>query len=444
MPQWLTRHKWFLVVGAVFIGLLIFAACGDDDDGDGVTPTDGEPAAEVEALAAICFPESCTTALREAIEQGIIDQFIFVDGTKNQEMFDEIGIENFEGMWGTAPGAADPETSQAFTDRFDASEFGPRGTEPFVDTTYDAVYLFALAALRANSLDGAAIRDNLFCVSSPPGTTINPGPEGFAAAIAALAAGEEINYEGAAGPQDFDVNGDVAKGAIETWRIVDGEITAQSSEIKELGTAAECTAVAGDTAPTDPPKIGMLLSFTGDLSNFAPPMFDASKLAALEINGAGGVFGQDIILADADTATAEATGIESARTLIDVEGVHAIVGALSSGVSGPIAESVTGPDSIPQMSPASTSNALTALNDNGFFFRCTIHDAGLAPVLAQLAFDLGFTSVCTFYVNTAYGQGLSDQFMGFFEALGGTVPNAVAHEQEQPTYVSLLQECVGG
>ena len=96
------------------------------------------------------------------------------------------------------------------------------------------------------------------------------------------------------------------------------------------------------------------------------------------------------------------------------------------------------------MSPASTSNALTALNDNGFFFRSTIHDAGQAPVLAQLAFDLGFTSVCTFYVNTAYGQGLSDQFAGFFEALGGTVPNTVAHEQEQPTYVSLLQECVGG
>ncbi len=124
--------------------------------------------------------------------------------------------------------------------------------------------------------------------------------------------------------------------------------------------------------------------------------------------------------------------------------MHVIVGALSSGVSLPIAESVTGPDSIPQMSPASTSNALTAANDNGFFFRSTIADAGQAPVLAQLAIDLGFTNVCTFYVNTAYGQGLSDQFAGFFEGLGGKVSNTVPHEQEQPTYVSLLQECVGG
>ena len=48
MPQWLTRHKWLLIVGAVAIGLLIFAACGDDDDDeDGVTPVDGEPTAEI-------------------------------------------------------------------------------------------------------------------------------------------------------------------------------------------------------------------------------------------------------------------------------------------------------------------------------------------------------------------------------------------------------------
>ncbi len=305
MSQRLIRHKWLWVtLVALFAVLALAAACGDDDDDDGEgTPTPGTPtpvdalptaAADVEALAAICFPESCRTALREAIEQGIIDQFIFVDGTKNQDMFDDIGIENFEGMWGTAPGAADPALGQAFTDRFNASEFGPKPERPFLDTTYDAVYLFALAAARAGSLDGAAIRDNLFCVASPPGTVINPGPEGFAAALAALAAGEEINYEGAAGPQDFDENGDVAKGAIESWQIVDGAITPQKSEIKELGTAAPCTATPGDTPPAEALKIGMLMAFTGDLADFSPPMFNAAKLAAQENNAAGGFYGKDI------------------------------------------------------------------------------------------------------------------------------------------------------
>ena len=442
MRDWLARHKWLLIVAVGLTALLLLAACGDDDDDDGgATAT---PGAATEALVAMCFPESCTVALREAIEQGIISNFIFVDGTKSQQLFDDIGVENFEGMWGTAPGSADPAIAQAFADRFNASEFGPLSTNPFQDTTYDAVYLIALAAARANSLDGAALRDNLVCVANPEGTVINPGPEGYAAALAALANGEEINYEGVAGPQDFDENGDVAKGAIETWQIVNGVITSQSSSIQELGTAAGCTAEAGDTPPTDPLKIGLLFSFTGDLSRFAGPMFDTAQLAAQEINANGGVFGLDIELVDADTGTDSTIGVASAQTLVDVEGVHAIVGALSSGVSQPIAETVTGPAGVLQISPASTSNALSVLDDNGFFFRTTIADAGQAPVLADLVYtQLGLRSVCNFYVNTVYGEGLSDGFTVAFEALGGTITNAVPHEQEQPTYVSLLQECVG-
>ena len=437
MRDWLSRHKWLLLIAAAVMAVFVVAACGDDDDDDVTAAT--------EALAAICFPQSCRVALREAIEQGIISNFIFVDGTKDQDMFDDIGVENFEGMWGTAPGSADPVLAQAFTERFDASEFGPKPERPFLDSTYDAVYLIALAATRANSLDGAALRDNLVCVANPEGTIVNPGPEGYAAALAALANGDEIDYDGVAGPQDFDENGDVVKGAIETWQIVNGVITPQSSSIQTLGTAAGCDATRGDTTPTDSLKIGILFSFTGDLSDFAGPMFNAAKLAAQEINANGGVFGLDIELVDADTGTDSTIGVASAQTLVDVEGVHAIVGALSSGVSQPIAETVTGPASVLQISPASTSNALTVADDNGFFFRTTIADAGQAPVLADLAYNqLGLRSVCNFYVNTVYGEGLSDGFTVAFEALGGTITNAVPHEQEQTSYVSLLQECVGG
>ena len=449
MPEWMRRHKLLLIVGAMFVGLLVFAACNGngDDDGDDVTPADGEtPAATaaVEALAAICFPESCRTALREAIEQGLIDQFIFVDGSKSQDMFDDIGVENFEGMSGTAPGAADPDLAEAFEDAYNASEFGPIPALPFLRESYDAVYLIALAAAAANSTDSEDIRDNLRYIANPGGEVINPGTAGFTTALELLEAGEDIDYEGAAGPQDFDANGDVAKGAIEIWKIVDGEITVQSSTVSDLGTAAEGTLSRADTTPTDPLKIGILVPFTGDLSDFGPAFFDVAKLAAQEINAAGGVFGQDIVLVDADTGTIEATGIESANTLIDVEGVSAIVGAASSAVTLPIAESVTGPAGILMISPSSTSPALTSVADNDFLFRSTISDAAQGVVLAELAIELGFTSVCTFFVNTAYGEGLADQFKETFEALGGTVPAAVPHEQEQTSYVSELQTCVEG
>jgi len=53
---------------------------------------------------------------------------------------------------------------------------------------------------------------------------VNPGVEGFESALTLIAAGTAIDYQGAAGPIDFDSNGDVLQGAIEIWQISGGEI----------------------------------------------------------------------------------------------------------------------------------------------------------------------------------------------------------------------------
>ena len=187
-------------------------------------------------------------------------------------------------------------------------------------------------------------------------------------------------------------------------------------------------------------KIGALLSFTGPLSDFGEPIFNGMDLAADEINAAGGVNGQPIELVRGDTATNPDTGVTAARELVDVQGVQAIVGALSSGVSLAVAEAVTGPEGIVQISPASTSPALTDANDNDFLFRTTISDAAQGLVLARLAEDQGSPDICTMYVNNAYGEGLSNAFTSEY---GGTVTTEVPHEEEQPSYASELGQCEG-
>ena len=68
-----------------------------------------------------------------------------------------------------------------------------------------------------------AIRDALRRVANPPGEAVGPGVEGIARALALIAEVEDVNYEGASGPVDFDENGDVT-GPIEVWKIEDGEI----------------------------------------------------------------------------------------------------------------------------------------------------------------------------------------------------------------------------
>jgi branched-chain amino acid transport system substrate-binding protein len=210
-------------------------------------------------------------------------------------------------------------------------------------------------------------------------------------------------------------------------------------------TAAAGTPVAAKTPQAGGPlKIGILFDFTGDLAEFGPNMENGAKLAAKDINDAGGFNGQDIQLKRADSQTDPTAGVEGARQLVDVEGVSAVIGSLSSGVTLAVAEAVTVPDKIIQISPASTSPALTAVEDNDFLFRTTLSDAAQGLILAKLANELGYKKVSTMYVNNAYGQGLSENFAAAFKDLGGEVPAQVPHEQEQTSYLSELQKATAG
>ena len=65
-------------------------------------------------------------------------------------------------------------------------------------------------------MNGTAIRDQLRTVSMAPGTVIKPGQ--WASALTALSGGGDVNWEGAAGSEDFDANGDV-RGSYEVWGV---------------------------------------------------------------------------------------------------------------------------------------------------------------------------------------------------------------------------------
>jgi len=196
---------------------------------------------------------------------------------------------------------------------------------------------------------------------------------------------------------------------------------------------------------TGPLKIGILVPFTGALSDFGEPFHNSAKVAVKEINEAGGVLGEDVVLISGDSATEPIKAQEEARRLIDIEKVSAIVGAAASGVTLPVAESVAVPGEMLMISPASTSVALTVVDDNDYLFRTTINDLAQGGVMATLADDLGYTSLCTMYVNNAYGQGLSEALTDAFEPLGGSVTAQVSHAtEEQITYLSELTACVEG
>jgi ABC-type branched-subunit amino acid transport system substrate-binding protein len=181
--------------------------------------TAGDP----DVLLALSYPESGETYLREAIEGGYIDTFLLCDGTKSPDMNAAVGVEYLEGTYGTAAGTPITAIRTAFEDAYKEA-FAVVPPLPYLDTTYDAVVLIALAAEKAGTTtDSAAIRDALRDIANPPGEVVGPGVDDIRRALELIADGEDINYEGAGGSHDFDVNGDVSS-TIEIWKIENGEI----------------------------------------------------------------------------------------------------------------------------------------------------------------------------------------------------------------------------
>ena len=95
-------------------------------------------------------------------------------------------------------------------------------------STYDAAMLAMLAMAQAGENSRQAIIANLRSVSRADGAgavTINVGE--FARALAAIAQGQDIDYEGANGSVDFDANGDIQNGfysVVEIQRTPMGEL----------------------------------------------------------------------------------------------------------------------------------------------------------------------------------------------------------------------------
>jgi branched-chain amino acid transport system substrate-binding protein len=180
-------------------------------------------------LIAIGYPTQAQVYVREALENKIFSNFLFVDGTKSEDLLKAIGADKLEGMQGTAP-TSGPETDslKAWNDAYTA-EYGALPTRPYVREAYDAVVAIALAAEKAKSNDSTKIRDALRDIGNPPGETIMPGLAGIKLGLADAKAGKDINYEGAATTLNWDANGDVTTGYIGIWAFKGGKIVEEKA-----------------------------------------------------------------------------------------------------------------------------------------------------------------------------------------------------------------------
>ncbi|MDH5558501.1 MAG: ABC transporter substrate-binding protein [Alphaproteobacteria bacterium] len=161
-----------------------------------------------QALAIFAYYGSSGIAIiRNSLENGLFGKFYAADGMFDQSVIDQIGADNLRGNISITQSASDYDdvSYKTFAAAFTATGGNPQA--PYVAHGYDASFLMALAIEKAGSADRGKISAALRSVANAPGEVIRPGE--WKKAKALIAAGKDINYEGASGNVDFDANGDV-------------------------------------------------------------------------------------------------------------------------------------------------------------------------------------------------------------------------------------------
>jgi branched-chain amino acid transport system substrate-binding protein len=172
-------------------------------------------AAEPDAVAIISYAEG-GQVMSSAIAAGIGPQDVQwygADGIQGSSFYKEIDENNpaiVEGIRGTAPSAVPADGEATFVDRFAA--FAPGIDTIFSGHAYDCVVLGAMAAIAAESDAPADIQAGINDLTA----------EGekctlVAECIEMIGAGDDIDYDGAAGPLDFVEAGEPGAGAYDTW-----------------------------------------------------------------------------------------------------------------------------------------------------------------------------------------------------------------------------------
>jgi branched-chain amino acid transport system substrate-binding protein len=157
--------------------------------------------------------------LKQALEGGFFKKFIGSEGTRDDKVYQQIGIKNLEGMIhlvGGDPSSKALDTFNAEIAKVNKDFVG----KPYVAHSYDAAFMMALAIEVAGSTDRTKVRDALRRVGSPGGVAISVGE--WKKAKEAIAKKQKVHYVGGAGAHTFDKNGDVS-GVVDVYEIKGGK-----------------------------------------------------------------------------------------------------------------------------------------------------------------------------------------------------------------------------
>ncbi|HKY30286.1 MAG TPA: ABC transporter substrate-binding protein [Pyrinomonadaceae bacterium] len=208
--------------------------------------------------------------------------------------------------------------------------------------------------------------------------------------------------------------------------------------IASLLTAFACNPSGGG----DKVRVGVFMSLTGTTANFGISSTNGIKLAADEINSAGGINGKQIELLVQDDRSDASEAATIVTKFVTQDQVHAILGEVASSRSiaaAPIAQNAN----IPMLTPSSTNPEVT--RKGNFIFRSCFIDPIQGAAIAQFAAKTLGAKRAAIMVDRKndYSTGLEKNINDTFARLGGQMVATTSYQEGDQDFNAQLTSIKG-
>jgi branched-chain amino acid transport system substrate-binding protein len=193
---------------------------------------------------------------------------------------------------------------------------------------------------------------------------------------------------------------------------------------------------------SDKVKIGVFMSLTGSTANFGISSTNGIKMAADEINAAGGINGKQVELNIQDDRSDASEAATIVTKFVTQDGVHAILGEVASSRSiaaAPIAQNAK----IPMLTPSSTNPEVTKKGD--YIFRSCFIDPVQGAAIAQFAARTLNAKRAAIMVDRKndYSTGLEKFISATFIKLGGQMVVTQSYQEGDQDFNAQLTSIKG-
>ncbi|MGE0223258.1 MAG: branched-chain amino acid ABC transporter substrate-binding protein [Acetobacteraceae bacterium] len=208
---------------------------------------------------------------------------------------------------------------------------------------------------------------------------------------------------------------------------------------RSLMAAAAMIAVAGTMAAAPAMaeiQVATVGPMTGEYATFGTQMKAGAEQAVADINKAGGLLGQQLVLTIGDDACDPKQAVSVANQMA-AKKVKLVAGHFCSGSSIP-ASKVYGEEGILQISPASTNPDYTEKGGWNTFRVCGRDDQQGKVAGQYLATHFKNEKIAILHDNSTYGKGLADQTQAALHAAGGKETLYTAYTPKEKDYSALV------